>query len=416
MSVREQIKTVLEKNGVSLRFNTFTDHIMVTTIDGQERIMDELARGDIAMMIHDSKIKPSALVSDAALLSIAHETKFHPVLSYLNSLTWDGKPRVGTWLVDYFGAANTVFEREVGKLFLIAAVRRVRRPGCKFDECLVLTGPEGIGKSSAVQILAGEWFADNLPLGADAKETVEQTQGVWISESAELVGNSPTKVDKIKRFLGSIKDGPYRAAYARLPSEKLRQFVPVATTNEATFLFSNTGDRRFWPVDCRMADVRKLRLNRDQLWAEAATLEAQGASIRLDAKHWDMARAVQRRYGVEDPWETRLTTMINSGAKMTLAAIWSHFNIPIEKQTAADAKRIATIMGKLGYKKERQTTEAGRTTVYARPNIMDSDNFDINPDTAEEDNDPEGAMTSADYEKMKAIEAELGDYDVEDYQ
>lgn len=407
MGIEEKVKTALENAGISLRLNTFTSELLVTLADGKEKPLSDLERAKINAALFDAGIKTGLNLIDGLLLLIADQSPFHPVKDYLNSLVWDGKPRVDTWLKTYFATDDTEYEREIGRIFLVAAVRRVRQPGCKYDECLVLRGPEGIGKSTALNILGGKWFADNLPLGADDKLTIEQTHGVWISESAELIGTTPAKVNTIKRWLGKTFDGPTRLAYKRTPENKLRQFVSVATTNEVAFLFSNTGDRRFWPVECRMADTEKLKTDRDQLWAEAAKLEKEGTSIRLDPKYWDLAKTVQQKYGVEDPWETKLKGMIQRGVELTLPNIWANLDIPSERQTPEHAKRIAVLMAKLGYKKERRMNGGLRTTTYSLPNVFDSENFDHRPETAPEEPEVEDEATLAD----QYAESELEDYE-----
>jgi hypothetical protein len=134
---------------------------------------------------------PSTQTVHTAVQTLANHHRFHPVRDYLDELHWDGVQRIDNWLTHYAGADNTEYVRAVGALVLVAAVRRVREPGCKFDEILVLENPEqGNNKSSALQVLAvrREWFSDNLPLGLSAKETIEALSGHWIVEASELHG------------------------------------------------------------------------------------------------------------------------------------------------------------------------------------------------------------------------------------
>jgi hypothetical protein len=70
---------------------------------------------------------------------------------------------------------------------LIAAVRRARRPGCKFDQMVILEGQQGTGKFSALRILGGEWFKDSKLSKVDDKDTVMKLAGAWIYELSELV-------------------------------------------------------------------------------------------------------------------------------------------------------------------------------------------------------------------------------------
>ena len=92
----------------------------------------------------------------------ARERSFHPVRDSFNSLRWDSKPRVSTWLSSYLGANQSEYTEAIGRMFLVAAVARVFQPGCQADYMLILEDPQqGEFKSSACKILAGDWFSIN---------------------------------------------------------------------------------------------------------------------------------------------------------------------------------------------------------------------------------------------------------------
>ncbi len=213
---------------------------------------------------------------------IGERRAYHPVHDYLARLQWDRKPRIDTWLVDYFGAEDTPLNRAFGRKILCAAVRRVRHPGCKFDYMLVVEGPQGIGKSSAILALCDDrdWFTDQLEIGADAKVTIEKTAGHWILEMPELDGLSRRDTNRVKSFIPTMIDSA-RLSYGRFTSKRPRQFILFGTTNESRYLTDTTGNRRFWIVRATAADPAGIAAVRDQLWAEAAEKEA-GEDLTLD--------------------------------------------------------------------------------------------------------------------------------------
>jgi hypothetical protein len=264
------------------------------------------------------RFDPMTQTVDTAVRTLANHHQFHPVRDYLDGLSWDGIPRIDHWLATYGGADDTEYAQAVGALVLVAAVRRVRHPGCKFDEMLVLENPDqGTHKSQALQTLAvkPEWFSDNLPLGLPAKETIEALSGHWIVEASELQGMRKSDIDKVKAFLSRNTDRA-RMAYDRTVTEAQRQCVIIGTTNSEQCLRDLTGNRRFWPVRVGRFDLETLERDRDQLWAEAAAREASGASIRLPERLWPMAAAEQQRRVVENPFVSTLERALREKGDM----------------------------------------------------------------------------------------------------
>lgn len=213
-----------------------------------------------------------------AVAKTADDRSYHPVREYLNSLPeWDGLPRVDTLLIDYLGAEDCEYVRAVTRKTLCAAVARVKDPGCKFDTMLVLCGPQGIGKSTLVHRLGGEWFSDSLTI-SDMKDktAAEKLQGYWIVEIGELAGLRKLDVETIKSFL-SRQDDKYRASYGRRVGSHPRQSIVIGTTNaEDGYLRDPTGGRRFWPVSVptigrkRIWDMTEEEIR--QIWAEVLVL------------------------------------------------------------------------------------------------------------------------------------------------
>lgn len=236
----------------------------------------------------------------------AHEDK-KSVTDYLASLTWDNTPRLDRWLIDCAGAEDTPYVRAASRVMLVAAVRRARHPGCRFDVMPVLEGPQGCGKSSALRLLAVDdaWFTDVAPIDeADVRRIIEATEGKWIVEAAEMRSllestsdadadreAAPRRVDTLKSFLSRSADEarmPYHREQTRVP----RGFVVVGTTGSTKGYLTDTGNRRFWPVTVQRFDLGRLAQIRDQLWAEAAVAETAGEPLHLGQLDQQPASAV----------------------------------------------------------------------------------------------------------------------------
>lgn len=231
-------------------------------------------------------ISSPAKVDDALSLEF-EKNKFNPVVDYLNSLQWDGVCRLDTLLIDYFGADDTKYTRDVTRKTLCAAVGRVLHEGMKFDNMLILVGKQGTYKSTFIRKLAKSWFSDTF-MGFQGKEAYEQLQGAWLIEIAELAAFKKAEVESIKQFLSKCEDS-FRPAYGRVVETYKRKCVFIGTDNNADFLKDTTGNRRFWPVDVN-EDMRTKLVTEDlddyevdQIWAEAMQV-AKTEKLYLDSE------------------------------------------------------------------------------------------------------------------------------------
>ncbi|MCU1327483.1 MAG: virulence-associated family protein [Bryobacterales bacterium] len=249
-----------------------------------------------------------------AVQTVAAASRFHPVREYLNSLKWDGKPRLDTWCGAYLGTTKEI-ACTFGRLWLISAVARILKPGTKADCCLVLEGPQGIYKSTALRTLAGEWFTDQISdLGS--KDAAMQSHGVWIVEIAELDSINRSESSRIKGFMSATFDR-FRLPYGKNIIEWPRDCVFAGTVNHDAYLRDETGARRFWPVRCGAIDIKALARDRDQLWAEAIAEFRAGASWWLkDQDSIEQAEAEQGERYQEGPWDSPIEAWLqNPGAR-----------------------------------------------------------------------------------------------------
>ena len=209
-----------------------------------------------------------------ALTNVLRNNRINSVADYLNSLSWDGVERAETLFIDYLGAEDNCYTREVTLKTLLACAIRAYKFGAKYDNMLILSGEQGIGKSTILEKLGKDWFAD-FKARTVGKEAEEAIAGKWIVEMGELAALNKQESEDIKQFL-SMKSSYHREAYGRRSIEHKRKCVFFGTSNKDEFLRDETGNRRFYPLP---VGVKKHKKNIwkdltgseiDQIWAEIA--------------------------------------------------------------------------------------------------------------------------------------------------
>jgi len=242
----------------------------------------------------------SARNYDIAVAKVADDRSYHPIREFLASLPkWDTVPRVDTLFIDYLGAKDNTYVRAATRKTICAAITRVKNPGCKFDTMPVLNGPQGIGKSTLIAKLAGEWFSDSLNLGDTKDKTAaEKLQGYWILEIGELAGLRKAETETLRSFLSRQND-IYRAAFGKRATPHPRQCIFFGTTNAETgYLRDTTGNRRFWPIKTpgngRKRSWELTEYDILQIWAEALVYVEQGEKLYLSPEIEALAKNEQR--------------------------------------------------------------------------------------------------------------------------
>ena len=271
----------------------------------------------------------SARNYDIAVAKVTDDRSYHPIREFIENLPeWDGTKRVDTLLIDYLGADDNEYVRAVTRKTLCAAIKRVLCPGCKFDSMLVLNGPQGVGKSTLIAKLAGEWFSDSLNLGDTKDKTAaEKLQGYWILEIGELAGLKKAEVETLRSFLSRQND-IYRAAFGKRATPHLRQCVFFGTTNaESGYLRDTTGNRRFWPVKTPgTGEKHPWDLTAEiicQIWSESLVYVKQGEKLYLSAELETLSKAEQREAMESDEREGLVRLYLDT----LLPADWDRMDI-----------------------------------------------------------------------------------------
>jgi len=343
----------------------------------------------VAEWLQHQGITVPASIAGQAVETVARDREFHPVREYLDGLEWDGMARLDQWLVTYLGATDTVYVRAIGPRWLISAVARIYVPGCQADCALILEGPQGIRKSSALAMLAQPWFTDRLSeLGS--KDAAIETRGVWIIELAELDSMSRADVGTIKAFMSRRQDR-FRPPYGKRLVDLARQCVFAGSINpEGGYLKDATGGRRFWPVVCGTIDLDALARDRDQLWAEARdrfrrhepwwletrdldALAAEQQAERYQGDAWDDPIRVylhhetdwmENGYGEQRPFRRARTMPLDdvSVAEVLEQALC----IERGRWSQADQNRVVRCLVSMGFKQYRANRGDARERRYRR--------------------------------------------------
>lgn len=273
-----------------------------------------------------------------SVAKVVDDRSYHPIREYLTSLPeWDGRVRAETLLIDYLGAEDNAYTRAVTRKTLCGAVARVQQPGIKFDHILVLNGNQGIGKSTLIAKLGGDWYSDSLSLtDMNDKTAAEKLQGYWILEIGELAGMKKADIDKVKAFI-SRQDDKYRASFGRRVTPHPRQCIFFGTTNSQNgYLRDITGNRRFWTVKTpgtgRLKPWQLTKEDVQQIWAEVLVLVERGEKLYLDSDLEVLSQAEQSAAMEQDDREGLVSAYLN----LLLPENWSEMDIYARQEYIRD--------------------------------------------------------------------------------
>lgn len=305
-----------------------------------------------------------------AIVVVGHKRHYHPIRNYLNSLVWDGKERLDSWLVTYGHALDTPYTQAIGRKSLCAAVKRVFNPGCKWDHVLIIEGSQGIGKSTACRILGRNWSGD-MNLDPHAKDAIHMMLGKWIIELSEMTALRWHDANSLKSFITREKD-TVRLSYERNAKDFPRQSIFIGTVNpeHVGYLNDITGNRRYWIVRfIGQVDLIGLEKDSDQLWAEArAVYEKEQLYLTGEAEQLQTMEAQARM--PEDPMRGHVVRWVKENPEVlecTTETILEYLGVPMKSINRGDQSRIAQALIELGWDKKLHREQGIFATKYIRP-------------------------------------------------
>jgi predicted P-loop ATPase len=319
------------------------------------------------LQTHGIYVTPAIAMDGVRVAAIKRKT--HPVREYLTRLVWDGVKRIER-MTEYYGAEPDPVVVDGLKRWIISAVARIMRPGCRADLMPVFEGKQGIAKSRSVEALFTPWFTDHLPDLRD-KDAMLQLLGIWCLEISELRAFRGIEWETVKGFISQPTDR-FRKPYDRLPAPHPRTCVFAGSTNTSEWLDDPTGGRRFIPVRCGVTrprvDVDALARDRDAIWAQGVVLFGSGEPWwlpqELEAAAADL---VDERYSA-DPWEAHISRYIALKDEVsTQELLESCLDLPKSQQTKGAQTRIGMIMARLGWRRARRQVGGRREHFYVAP-------------------------------------------------
>ena len=327
----------------AVRYNILTERIDIVKPlwwSKPTATLNETDLNYLMLYLEDKYALTSEKKIQKAISIVADCNRYHPIRDYLNSLEWDGTERIRYALPRFLGAEESEYTYEALKLFMLGAISRVFKPGCKFEVMLCLVGGQGAGKSTFFRLLAvrDEWFSDDLKK-LDDDNVYRKIQGHWIIEMSEMIATANAKsIEEIKSFLSRAKE-TYKVPYETHPADRLRQCVFGGTSNTMDFLpLDRSGNRRFLPVmvNPERAEVHILedeaasRAYIDLMWAEAMFIYRNGPVRLTLSKDMDRElRELQKQFMPEDTKAGLIQAFLDNfdGTQVCSKLIYAVFHI-----------------------------------------------------------------------------------------
>ncbi len=360
ISNRSNLALILENDPIfdSLGYNPHSDEIKWN----DDQIKDQHIELIGILLERNYRIRLTDKAIKSGVIRVACDNEINPIKDYLDGLTWDGTSRISSVLDDIYHAdydkdlyPNLI--KSISKKWFISCVARILQPGSEVHTCLTLIGEKGIGKGLSIKALAGEENYSNSHIDIGSKSAYEMIHqsGVWIWEIAEMQDLQGKTADTAKAFFTGAWDR-YRASYGHFPINRPRRTVFVLSANNYQFL-SDGPERRYWPIKIHsnsVIDVDYLKINKDQLWAEAVNLYNAGEQWYLNRDEAKQLESYQEIFIIDDPWGAVVKKTIeavetNKKNHATTAEIMKALDLPVAHQHSGNSRRIAQICRDMGY-------------------------------------------------------------------
>lgn len=359
-----------------VRFDVFRQAI----IKPDDRVLDDFdyIKARVWLCEQTPPLPARAEIVVAALMWLASASAYDSLVEHIEALPeWDGQPRLDRWLTAWLGASDDPLTRWIGRKFLISAMARAYKPGCKVDHVLVLHGPnQGEGKSKIVADLGGA-FTREMTCSVADKDAKVQLQGAWFVEFADLGSLPRSEINAVKGFISQPIDS-YRPPYGRQTLPFPRRCVFVVTTNDLDFVSDASGARRFWPVTCNPQSSAFVysESGRNQLLSEARNAYFEGELWWPQAEEAELCgdlKNLQDELQQEDTWFGVVAKFTDGRDEVTTREVLEGaLGIANGDQNRGHVMRIAACLKRLKYERNRAVNKGSGATrgyVYRRVDL-----------------------------------------------
>lgn len=341
--------------------------------DWMPRVLRETDFQNAVMWLESLHMTPKASNIASVIQSVAEAHSFDRLCEYLDGVKWDGTPRLNTMAMRYLGVEDGEYGAVIARRFMLSAVARGLRPGCKVDTMPILEGPQGLRKSTFLKALFGEEFFSDELSDIGSKDAKMEMQGVWCIEIAEMHRLNLSATNAVKKWLSQATDR-YRPPYGRTVIEAPRRLVLAGTINPDgnPYLKDNTGARRFWPLTATRIDIDAVHRDRDQLWAEAVHCYHAGEPWWVQQSEQEMVEAQQTDRTDIDVWTDAVLTAVLGKKTILLSEVVREIGIPIKEANQGHAARIGRIMSSIGWQTRRGKKGGADHIKFTAPDFDDN--------------------------------------------
>lgn len=343
----ENLQYLLDQYGIECRYNVIAKDIEIT-IPGTSFSQDNNASNCLALIgsLCSRNGMPKADLSDYLTL-IADANPYNPAAEWIDSKPWDGRDRLSE-LVQTLDPVEPDLALVLLRRWMVGAAAAVySNAGVSLQGVLVLQGAQGTGKTSWFWSLVNgnrRLGKEGAMLNPSDRDSVKTCISYWLVELGELDATfRKADIAALKAFITRDQDELF-LRYSRAASTYPRRTAFMATVNEQAYLKDETGNRRYWTIQCGPMLNPHHNVDMQQVWAQVKTLLDQGERYTLTREESEQLNTSNEAHTEVSPVEELLRSRFD----------WS-------RPGAGEAMSATEALIAVGYDRpnRQQTREAG---------------------------------------------------------